>query len=229
MNMPPGRWNKSVPNRDRLETRLHTILLATNNVGKIKELKALLDGLDLLLMTPADLGLFLDVTEDGETYAENATKKAVAFAKTSGIISLGDDSGLEVDALGGQPGLHSHRFCPLPNATDSDRRKYLLERLSAKPSPWTARFRATVAIARPSGKVRSVTGQCEGVIIPDERGSNGFGYDPIFFIPHLGHTLAELEMKEKNQLSHRAQAVKKAIPILKETLNLLDIAKILRD
>jgi XTP/dITP diphosphohydrolase len=197
---------------------LHTILLATNNVGKIKEFKALLAGLDLILKTPADLGFFLDVTEDGQTYAENAARKAVAFAKTSGMLALGDDSGLEVDALGGQPGLHSHRFCPIPNATDADRRNYLLERLSAQPSPWTARFRATVAIARPSGKVRSVTGQCEGIIIPEERGSNGFGYDPIFFIPHLGRTMAELEMNEKNHLSHRARAVQKAILILKEIL-----------
>jgi XTP/dITP diphosphohydrolase len=189
-------------------------------VGKIKEFKALLDGLDLLLKTPADLGLFLDVTEDGQTYAENAARKAVAFALTSGMLALGDDSGLEVDALGGQPGLHSHRFCPIPNATDSDRRNYLLERLSAKPSPWTARFRATVAIARPSGKVRSVTGQCEGIIIPEERGSNGFGYDPIFFIPHFGRTMAELELKEKNRFSHRARAIQKAIPILKEVMNL---------
>jgi XTP/dITP diphosphohydrolase len=198
---------------------LHTILLATNNVGKIKEFKALLDGLDLLLKTPADLGLFLDVTEDGQTYAENAARKAVTFAKTSGLLALGDDSGLEVDAIRGQPGLHSHRFCPLPNANDADRRRYLLDILADKPSPWTARFRATVAIALPSGKVRLATGRCEGVIIPEERGSNGFGYDPIFFIPHLGHTLAELEMKEKNQLSHRAQAVQKAIPILMEMLN----------
>jgi XTP/dITP diphosphohydrolase len=195
---------------------MRNVIIATNNKGKVEEIKALLDGLGLALLTPADLGLVLEVTEDGLTYAENASKKALAFAQASGMIALGDDSGLEVDALGGQPGLHSHRFCPIPNATDADRRKYLLERLGDKPRPWTARFRATVAIALPSGQVKLAMGQCEGEIIPVERGSNGFGYDPIFFIPQIRHTMAELEMDEKNRLSHRAQAIQNAIPILKE-------------
>ena len=200
---------------------MHNVLIATNNKGKVDEIKALLDGLGLAILTPAELGMALEVAEDGQTYAENAAKKASAFAKTSGMIALGDDSGLEVDALGGQPGLHSHRFCPIPNATDADRRKYLLERLGDKPRPWTARFRATVAIALPSGEVKLATGQCEGEIVPDERGTSGFGYDPIFFIPELGHTMAELEMNEKNRLSHRARALQNAIPILKEVLLLL--------
>ena len=202
------------------EHLMRNVLIATNNKGKFDEIKALLDGLGLALLTPADLGMALEVTEDGQTYAENAAKKASAFAQNSGMIALGDDSGLEVDALGGQPGLHSHRFCPIPNATDADRRKYLLERLGNKPRPWTARFRATVAIALPSGEIKLATGQCEGEIVPDERGTNGFGYDPIFFIPELGHTMAELEMNEKNRLSHRARAIQNAIPILKEVWNL---------
>ena len=197
---------------------MQSILIATNNKGKVDEIKALLAGLGLALVTPADLGLALEVTEDGQTYAENAAKKAKAFALSSGMIALGDDSGLEVDALGGEPGLHSHRFCPIPNATDADRRKYLLEQLGDHPRPWTARFRATVAIALPSGELKLATGECEGEIIPDERGSNGFGYDPIFFIPELGHSMAELEMNEKNRLSHRARAIQNAIPILKEVL-----------
>jgi XTP/dITP diphosphohydrolase len=196
--------------------RTHNLLIATNNKGKIDEIKALLDSLGLKLLTPADLGLAIDVIENGQTYAENAEKKARAFAQASGMFALGDDSGLEVDTLDGQPGLHSHRFCPIPNATDADRRMYLLQRLGDKPRPWTAHFRATVAIAIPSGKVKLATGQCEGEIIPDERGANGFGYDPIFFIPELGKTMAELEMIEKNRLSHRARAIQNAIPILKE-------------
>jgi XTP/dITP diphosphohydrolase len=199
---------------------MHSVLIATNNKGKVGEIKALLEGLGLALLTPADLGLVLEVAEDGQTYAENAGKKATAFAQASGMIALGDDSGLEVDALGGQPGLHSHRFCPTPNATDADRRYYLLERLGDKPRPWTAHFRATVAIALPSGEVKLAAGQCEGEIIPDERGTNGFGYDPIFFIPRLGHTMAELEMNEKNRLSHRARAIQNAIPILKEVFGI---------
>ena len=199
---------------------MHSIVIATNNKGKVDEIKALLEGLGLVLLSPADLELVLEVAENGKTYAENAVKKAMAFAQASGIIALGDDSGLEVDALGGQPGLHSHRFCPIPNATDADRRNYLLERLGDKPRPWTAIFRATVAIALPSGMVKLATGKCEGEIIPDERGSNGFGYDPIFFIPELGHTMAELDMNEKNRLSHRARAIQNAIPLLKEALGL---------
>ena len=192
------------------------LLIATNNKGKVAEIKALLDGLGFTLLTPAELGLVLEIPEDGQTYAENASKKARAFSQASGMIALGDDSGLEVDALDGRPGLHSHRFSPRPDATDADRRKYLLEKLQDLRRPWTAQFRATLAVALPSGEVHLATGQCKGEIIPEERGTNGFGYDPIFFIPELGRTMAELEMDEKNRLSHRARAVQNAIPILEE-------------
>ncbi len=197
---------------------MRNLLIATNNIGKVDEIKALLHNLDLIMVTPFDLGISLEVSEDGKTYAENAAKKALAFAQASGLIAIGDDSGLEVDALGGQPGLRSHRFNPIPNASDADRRKYLLKRLEGKPRPWTARFRATIAVASPSGEVELATGECEGEIIPEERGSNGFGYDPIFFIPDIGRTMAELEMDEKNRLSHRARAIQNSIPILLEML-----------
>jgi XTP/dITP diphosphohydrolase len=203
---------------DNYRMIMHSLLLATNNQGKVAEIKALLEGTGINLLTPAELGLELEIHEDGQTYAENASKKAAAFSQASGMIALSDDSGLEVDALDGLPGLHSHRFYPLPDATDADRRKYLLEKLQGSPRPWTARFRATVAVALPSGEVRLAIGQCEGEIIPEELGTNGFGYDPIFLIPELGRTMAELEMDEKNRLSHRAKAVKNAIPILKEIL-----------
>jgi XTP/dITP diphosphohydrolase len=199
---------------------LHKLLLATNNKGKVAEIKALLGRIGLTLLTPTDLGLTLEVPEDGLTYAENASKKATAFSQASGLLALGDDSGLEVDALGGQPGLHSHRFCPIPDATDADRRKYLLAKLQEASHPWTAHFRATVAVVLPSGETHITSGQCDGEIIPEERGSNGFGYDPIFFIPGIGRTMAELEMDEKNRLSHRALAIKNAIPILIEIIGL---------
>jgi len=193
---------------------MHKLLLATNNKGKVAEIKDLLGKTGLTLLTPADLKLALEVPEDGLTYAENASKKAAAFAQVSGLIALGDDSGLEVDALNGQPGLHSHRFCPIPNATDADRRNYLLEKLERASRPWTAHFHATVAVVLPSGQTHITSGQCDGEIIPDEHGSNGFGYDPIFFIPGIGRTMAELGMDEKNRLSHRALAIQNAIPIL---------------
>ena len=199
---------------------MHNLLLATNNKGKIAELKALLTGLDIAILTPPDVHISLDVLEDGETYAENASKKALTFAKICQMVTLGDDSGLEVDSLGGQPGLHSHRFCPIPDATDADRRKYLLEKLQGASRPWTARFRATVAVVLPTGEMQLTSGQCDGEIIPEERGSNGFGYDPIFFIPGIRRTMAELEMNEKNRLSHRALAIQNAIPILKEIFGL---------
>ncbi|MGD0876982.1 MAG: RdgB/HAM1 family non-canonical purine NTP pyrophosphatase [Anaerolineales bacterium] len=195
---------------------MNKLLLATNNKGKVAEIKALLDRTGLSLITPADIGLAIEVNEDGLTYAENATKKAKAFSQASGYIALSDDSGLEVDALHGQPGLHSHRFCPIPDATDADRRNYLLDRLKAMPRPWLAHFHATVAVVLPSGKSHITSGQCDGEIIPKEHGSNGFGYDPIFFIPEIGRTMAELEMDEKNRLSHRAMAIQNAIPFLRE-------------
>jgi XTP/dITP diphosphohydrolase len=196
------------------------LLIATNNKGKVAEIKALLGSTGLTLLTPADLGLALEVPEDGLTYAENASKKATAFSQASGLLALGDDSGLEVDALQGQPGLHSHRFCPIPDATDADRRIYLLEKLQEAPRPWTAHFRATVAMVLPSGEEHITSGRCDGEIIPGERGSNGFGYDPIFFIPGIDRTMAELDMDEKNRLSHRALAIQNAIPILKEIFGL---------
>ncbi len=192
------------------------LLIATNNPGKVAEIQALLEGQEFTLFTPAGLHLQLEVVEDGRTYAENASKKAVAFAQAAGMVSLGDDSGLEVDALGGQPGVHSHRFVPLPEATDADRRQYLLQRLQGEPRPWTAHFHAAVAIATPDGAVHLAFGRCDGEIIPEERGQNGFGYDPIFFIPELSRTMAELGMEEKNRLSHRARAVRNALPILEE-------------
>ena len=194
------------------------LLLATNNRGKVREIQALLGGTGVEFILPEEIGLELLISEEGQTYAENAARKALAFARASGRISMGDDSGLEVDALDGKPGLHSHRFAPWPDATDADRRAYLIQRLQGKPRPWKARFRATVAIASPAGEVRYALGACEGEIIPEERGTNGFGYDPIFLIPALGKTMAELSMDEKNRLSHRARAIQNARQILKEVL-----------
>ena len=192
------------------------LLIATNNKGKIKELQALLKDIGIEIITPADINLDLEVDEDGTTYAENARKKAIAFAHASGLVSLADDSGLEVDALDGAPGLHSARYSPKPGANDSDRRTYLLQNLKDKPHPWTAHFHATIAIALPEKEVQVVEGTCYGEIIPKERGTGGFGYDPIFLFPELNRTMAELEMEEKNRLSHRAKAVMNGIPILKK-------------
>jgi XTP/dITP diphosphohydrolase len=211
------------------------LLIATNNKGKVKELQDLLKDTGIELLTPSQINLEIDVVEDGKTYSENATKKAIAFAEASSLVSLADDSGLEVDALDGAPGLYSARYSPTPNATDKDRRLYLLHNLQDEPRPWTARFHATIAIAipeklwSPTDLLSGVQGQapalqlfegiCEGEIIPDERGTGGFGYDPIFLLKDLGKTMAELSMEEKNRLSHRAKAVIEAKPILKHLFN----------
>ena len=195
---------------------MNKLLIATNNQGKIKELHELLDDMGIELVIPSQIGLDLDVVEDGTTYVENATKKALAFANASGLISLADDSGLEVDALNGEPGLYSARYGAgggQKKLSDAERRKYLISRLQGKSRPWTARFRAVIAIAIDSD-VQLTEGICEGEIIPEERGTGGFGYDPIFLLPELGKTMADLAMKEKNRLSHRARAVMKARGLL---------------
>ena len=192
------------------------LLIATNNHGKQVEIRSLLKDLHQEILMPDDLGLHLEVKEDGTTYRENAAKKALAFAAATGLPALADDTGLEVAALGGAPGLYSARFAPQPNATDADRRAYLLERLKTHPRPWTAQFRCIVALATPEGSLEFTEGLCEGEIIPIERGTHGFGYDPIFQISSLGQTMAELTMEEKNHLSHRALAVKAAYPLIKK-------------
>jgi len=192
------------------------LLIATNNPGKTEEMQALLAGLPAEIVTPASLGIDLHITEDGTTYADNAQKKAIGFARLSDLVSLADDSGLEVDALNGAPGLYSARYVTAAGATDADRRAFLLKNLADRPRPWTARFRAAVAVAVPAGTVHVVEGECPGEIIPEERGTGGFGYDPIFFILEMGHTMAELDMAEKNRISHRARAVMKVRPILEQ-------------
>ena len=194
------------------------ILIATGNKGKLHEIQALLRDPELILLLPAELGIQLEVEENGTTYETNAAIKAMAFACASGLLTLADDSGLEVDALGGLPGGRSARFSPLPNASDADRRRYLFERLGNTVRPWTAHFHCTVALALPDGRLRFASGECRGEVIPEERGQNGFGYDPIFLFPELGRTMAELSMEEKNSLSHRARAVQAARPMLIEML-----------
>lgn len=190
------------------------LLIATNNPGKMREMRLLLDLPGLHLIMPSEIGLSLSIPETGSSYAENAALKARSFARETGLLSLADDSGLEVDALGGLPGLHSARFVDRPFATDADRRSALLERLTNYPRPWLARFRCLVALCDPTGEVQLRQGVCEGEIIPEERGQNGFGYDPIFLVREKQKTMAELNLAEKSLISHRAQAVQQLTPFL---------------
>lgn len=196
------------------------LLLASNNPGKIKEFRALLKNKEIKLVTPEQLGLDIKVEETGTTYAENAKLKGLAFTRATGLLTMADDTGLEVFALDEAPGVHSARFSPQPGATDADRRKYLLECLNEAPRPWLARFRCVVALVTPQEEAYFSKGICVGEIIPEELGYRGFGYDPIFFIPELGRTMAELSMYDKNRISHRAYAVRAAQNTLLSLLEL---------
>jgi XTP/dITP diphosphohydrolase len=194
------------------------LLVATTNAGKQREYRDLLSELPAEIVFPNDLGITLEVEEDGSTFRENAAKKAVALSRASGLLSLADDSGLEVDALGGEPGVRSSRYAG-PGADDPRRRAFLLEKLRGIPAPRTARFVCVIAIAVPGGGTSFAEGECRGEITPAERGSNGFGYDPIFQPDGFSRTMAELTPAEKNRISHRARAAEAAIPILRTLLD----------
>ena len=196
------------------------LFIATTNRGKQKEFRQMLRPLPIALLFPQEVGLHVQVAETGSTYAQNATLKAVAWARATGLLTLADDSGLEVEALDGAPGVFSARYAPQPAATDADRRRYLLEQLKGHPRPWKAQFRCVIALAEPGGRVHLAEGTCPGEIIPEERGTHGFGYDPIFYLPSLGYTMAELPLEEKNRLSHRARALQAAWPLLVRLLGL---------
>jgi len=186
------------------------LLLATTNKGKIKEYRVLLSGIPFDIITPADCGLAADVKEDGETYEQNALLKATTMASLSCLLTLADDSGIEVEALGGEPGVKSARYAG-GNKTDADRNAYLLARINESPDiRRNAQFRCVIAIAIPNGQVEVFSGTCQGIITKEPRGGHGHGYDPIFYVPELKKTMAELTLEEKNLVSHRAKAAEKA-------------------
>jgi XTP/dITP diphosphohydrolase len=191
------------------------LLLATNNQGKVREYKSLLQNIPYELITFAEQGITTEVSEVGGSLEENARLKATIIADKSQLLTLADDSGLEVDALGGEPGPLSARYAG-EGASDRDRVNYLLSRLEGV--PWekrTARFRCVIAIATPNGKAEICSGECQGFITFEPRGEHGFGYDPIFYLPELDKTMAELPLSLKNQVSHRGQAARKAHQLLK--------------
>ena len=188
------------------------LLVATHNAGKRREFAALLGPWKGELLFPDMLGLRLEVVEDGTTYAENALKKARAYARAANMLALADDSGLEVDALGGAPGVHSARYVA---GSDRARVEALLEALTGV--PWerrSARFRCVVAMVSPDGVWETAEGVCEGAIAFEPAGDGGFGYDPVFFLPEYGCTMAQLPPETKNRISHRARAIRAALPVL---------------
>jgi len=190
------------------------LLLATKNAAKVREYMLPLQGIPYDIVTLSDAGIDLVVSETGKTMEENASIKAEAYALASNLTALADDSGLEVDALGGEPGALSARYAG-EGVSDRERLDFLLSKLSH--IPWeqrAARFRCVIAIATPEGKTELCQGECPGVIAFEPKGEGGFGYDPIFFLPELSKTMAELTIEEKNEISHRGKAARRARQIL---------------
>jgi XTP/dITP diphosphohydrolase len=198
---------------------MQKLLIATHNQGKIREYQALLGDLPLQVTSLQAEGITQDVEETGATFAENARLKAESYAAWTGLWTWSDDSGLEVDALDGRPGVYSHRYAG-PDANDEDRyRKLLTELHPIVPTQWSARFRCVVALALPGQPTRTTEATVEGMITDQPRGANGFGYDPVFFVPAFNATLAELPTVVKNQISHRGKAARQAKQLLLEILS----------
>ena len=181
----------------------------------------LLEGVPFIITTPQEESIVLEVEETRTTFEGNAALKARAFATASGLLALADDSGLEVDALGGEPGVMSARYAGL-KASDEDRVRYLLSKLEG--IEWNRRgacFRSVIAVAQPAqleGTIELFEGTCEGVIALNPKGTGGFGYDPVFYLPSLGKLMAELSMEEKNSISHRGSAARKTVEYLKNAV-----------
>jgi XTP/dITP diphosphohydrolase len=198
---------------------MRDLLLATGNLHKVEEFRAIFSGIPFRLLSlrdgrPAGEPMDMDVEETGTSFAENAQLKALAYARASGKLSLADDSGLEIDALGGAPGIYSARFAGR-ETTYAERFRIILEQLRGLPTARRgARFRCAITIAEPSGYSQTVEGTLEGQIASAPRGEHGFGYDPIFYVPGLGKTMAELEPEQKNKISHRARAAASAAALL---------------
>ncbi|MCI0480827.1 MAG: XTP/dITP diphosphatase [Candidatus Dadabacteria bacterium] len=193
---------------------MEKIVLATGNKGKLREFRGLLEGVFGNIVSLNDLESPPEVTEDGETFRENALKKARAIAAYSGLPALADDSGLEVEALGGRPGVYSARYAG-EGAVDTDNIAKLLSELQGVANR-KARFVCFLALVTPGGDETTVSGECEGIIIDEPRGEGGFGYDPVFFLPEYNRTMAEIPAELKNKISHRARACESLAKHLRE-------------
>ena len=194
------------------------LVLATRNRNKGAELAAILAGLPLRIRTMDEFPNVPDVDEDGDTCEANAIKKAKAVADATGLLAVADDTGLEVDALGGRPGVYAARYAGL-QATYEDNWKKLLQEMAGVPRDRrTARFVTVAAVASPSQTVQVRTGRLDGLIAEEPAGTQGFGYDPVFLVPELGKTLAELSSEEKNRVSHRAKAFAQVRQLLQNSL-----------
>jgi XTP/dITP diphosphohydrolase len=191
-------------------------VLASNNPGKLRELNTILSALGLEVISQREAGLNLDVEETGTTFEENSLLKAQAACQASGMIAIADDSGLEVDALNGEPGVYSARY-GTPDLDDQGRTALLLKNMEGKKER-ACRFVSVVTCCFPDGRVLVARGTCEGQVAENPQGDNGFGYDPIFYVPELEKTFAQLSDEEKNARSHRGRALQKLAELLKEQI-----------
>ena len=192
------------------------IILATNNKSKVKEISEMMSGSDITFVSLADAGINVEVEETGTTFEENALLKAREICKLSGKPTISDDSGLEIDALDGAPGIYSSRFMGEDTSYDITNNA-LIEKLENVADPdRTARFRCCMALVLPDGREFVTEGEMEGIIAREPKGINGFGYDPILFIPEYNRTSAELSSEEKNNISHRGEALRKMIEVIKK-------------
>lgn len=199
------------------------LLIATRNPGKLREYEQLLASLPMSLTYLSGEGITHEVQETGNTFAENAIRKAQEYARISRLLTLADDSGLEVEALGGEPGIRSARYGR--RASDEERYRLLLERM--RDVPWeqrTARFRCIIAVAEPEGRTYTTEGTCKGVIAFTPQGGHGFGYDPVFYLPEYDKTMAQLPPEVKNRISHRARAAQRMHPILERIARRHDVS-----
>lgn len=199
----------------KIESGMRPLLVATTSQHKLEEYRALLAGLPFELRSLSDAGIDEDVEETGVTFEENARLKAERYRDLSGLLTLADDSGLEVDALGGRPGVHSKRWAG--DVSDDDRNIRLLELLADVPEEQrSARYRCVIALAEPGGSTSIAEGACEGRIASEPAGANGFGYDPLFFVRELDQTFGQAPPEVKNRLSHRARAAQAARRLLEK-------------
>lgn len=192
------------------------LIVATRNAGKLKEIRALLAPLQIVVRGVAEFPELPEVVEDGETFAANAEKKAATIARLSGRLTLADDSGLEVAALNGAPGIHSARYAGIDADDLSNNRKLLAAMAALPPGERGAAFVCVMALSLPDGRCRTFSGRLSGSIISEPRGTEGFGYDPLFVVDGEERTLAEIPLAEKNRISHRAQALAQVVAVLGE-------------
>ena len=192
------------------------VVLASKNPHKLVEISAILKPLNIELVLESDLGVDVEVEETGQTFEENSFLKAHAVMEATGLPALADDSGIAVDALGGAPGVHSARYGGEKCKTDEDRNQYLLRNMENVPDGQRgAQFVSVITMAYPDGKIVSARGELHGEILRQEQGTGGFGYDPLFYIPTEGCTMAELTAERKNEISHRAVALQNFVDRLR--------------